>query len=69
MPRKPYRFRCCPDCGEIFPSGKLIMLGSGSYWGSAGQAPRKCPECGYVGETNEFAITSPQSVEEGRLEI
>ena len=63
MPQKPWRFRQCPECLEVFPAGKLRMLGLGPYWATAGAAPRTCPACNYIGETNEFQIVQLADVD------
>ena len=55
MPPKPYRYRECPDCSEVFPAGQLFNLYYGAKW-RKGYARQRCPECGYRGRTKDFCI-------------
>lgn len=53
---RPYRYRKCPDCEMVFRAGLLENLTMGSNWTEYGDANRRCPTCGWVGETNEFPV-------------
>lgn len=66
MPRK-YKYRGCPDCRMVFRAGLLENLTMGSNWTEYGDADRRCPNCGYVGETNEFRVQDDTRVQIAKL--
>lgn len=66
MGRQPYRYRRCPECGVVFPAGKLGVANiHGHHWHQMrGQGSiRRCPNCGFQGFTQQFPALFPWLVE------
>ena len=58
--RKPYRYRRCLHCLEVFPASAFTVLRYGpGHWRARGYSLRECPECGLVAQTRYFPVVDP----------
>jgi len=51
-----WRYRRCPRYRRIYPGGELRPVRYGSHWQAGGYSLRRCPRCGYRGQTRDFQI-------------
>lgn len=59
MARGIYRYRQCPECGEVMPAGELAIINYyGTHWHGKGGSKRKCPYCGHVDFTQGFKVVA-----------
>jgi len=57
MARGIYRYRQCPDCGQVMPAGEVQIINyHGDHWHDKGGSMRKCPYCGHVDFTQAFKV-------------
>lgn len=51
-----WRWRRCPCCGAVMPSGELIQVRYVSNWNTYGGSERQCPHCGHRAPTYQFRV-------------
>lgn len=63
---KTWRLRRCPGCAEVQAAGDLLFADRAGVkpW-QGGTVLRRCPLCGFTGETGEFAVVTPVHQTEG----
>jgi len=50
------RLRRCPSCRAVLAGGQLKPVRYGSHWHAGGYDKRRCPRCGKVASTRDFAL-------------
>jgi RNase P subunit RPR2 len=53
---RAWRHRRCPKCEIIWEAGALEVMGDYAEGWKEGKMARRCPGCGWVGETREFEV-------------